>query len=190
MIRTALQLIFISPFRTIRRIGSWLANAVDVTRPQYRRNQLFFERYPVSPMELYAVIEQVLQRRQIIGVQVSRVSRLEWHILSARRIYLLIRFRDAVCFIGAVPVGNGLLVTWRYAEMPSRIALVLFEVPYFGTPIERLLAPDTFYRTDLYQAFEQAIRAAVAEATNLLAGRGVRPLTADEQRPLLREFYR
>ena len=190
MVRAVLRLVFVTPFRSVYRIGQWLVYAIRDTEPDYRRHQLFFERYPVSPLELYGVVEGVFVRRQIIGIQLSRVSRLEWHLLSARRTYLLVKFRDAVCFIGAVPVGNGLHVTWRYAATPSRLSMILFEIPYFGFIVERLISPPTFYRTDVYDALEQAIRGCVVEATNVLAGRGVRPLTQAEQRPLLREFYR
>ena len=190
LVRAFFRLIFVSPFRAVYRIGQWLVYAIRDTGPDYRRHQLFFERYPVSPLELYSVVEDVFVRRQIIGIQISRVSRLEWHLLSARRTYLLVKFRDAVCFIGAVPVGNGLLVTWRYAAEPSRLSMIMFEIPYFGFIAERMISPPTFYRTDIYDALEQAIRGCVVEATNVLAARGVRPLTQAEQRPLLREFYR
>ncbi|MBK7394402.1 MAG: hypothetical protein IPI64_14090 [Chloracidobacterium sp.] len=74
--------------------------------------------------------------------------------------------------------------------MPSRLSMILFEIPYCGFIIERMISPPTFYRTDIYDALEQAIRGCVVEATNILANRGVRPLTQAEQRPLLREFYR
>lgn len=190
VVRGALSLIFVAPFRALNQSGRWLVNAVHDTRPDYRRHQLFFERYPVSPLELYQAIEDVLTRHPIIGIQISRVSRLEWHLLSTRRTFLLLRFRDAVCFISAVPIGTGLLVSWRYAAMPSRLSMILFEIPYFGFIIERLISPPTFYRTDIYEALEQAIRGCVVEATHALANRGVRPLTQAERRPLLREFYR
>jgi hypothetical protein len=189
-IRAALRLMFVSPFRAMSQTGRWLVNAVHNTRPDYRRHQLFFERYPVSPLELYQAIDDVFTRRPIIGIEISLVSRLEWHLLSTRRTYMLLRFRDAVCFISAVPVGTGLLVSWRYAAMPSRFSMILFEIPYFGFIIERMISPPTFYRTDIYDALEQAIRGRVVEATNILENRGVRPLTQAEQRPLLREFYR
>lgn len=189
VVRGLFRLIFISPFRAAFRIGRWFVNAVHETRPDYRRHQLFFERYPVSPLELYGVIEDAFARRNVVGVSISRASRLEWHLFSTRRTYLLIRYREAVCFIGAVPVGTGLLVSWRYSAMPSRPALLLFEIPYVGPLFERVIAPPTFYRTDVYEALEQAIRGCVIEATNALTGRGVRPLTQNEQRPLLREFY-
>ena len=189
VVRTVLRLIFISPFRAVVSVVRWFVRALRDTRPDYRRHQLFFDRYPVSPLELYAVIEDTFARRQVIGVEVRRITRLEWHLFSSRRTYLFIRYREAVCSIGAVPVGTGLLVSWRYSALPSRGNLMLFEVPYLGPLFERLIAPPTFYRTDVYEGLEQAIRGCVADATNALTQRGVRPLTANEQRPLLREFY-
>jgi hypothetical protein len=130
-----------------------------------------------------------MAQKQIIGMEISRITRLEWHILSARRIYLMFRFRDAVCFIGAVSLGTSFLVSWRYAAMPGKFLLILFQVPLAGVIAEHLLRPSTFYRTDVYHAFEQAIRATILEATHRLANQGLRPLAENEQRPLLREFY-
>lgn len=189
LIRAVLRLVLIEPFRKSCRAIRWLGSTIFNTSPNYRTHQLYFDRYPVAPLELYALIEDVFATRQMVGVHLSRVSRLEWHLLSLRRIYLLIRFRDAVCFISGVPVGTGLLVSWRYTAMPGRVLMVLFQIPFVGVLAERIISPPTFYRTDLYFAFEQAIRECVLEATNLLAQRGVRPLTENEQRPLLREFY-
>ncbi len=130
-----------------------------------------------------------MAHRQIIGTEISRVAGLEWHLLSARRIYLLIRFRDVVCFIGALPMGTSFLISWRYATMPAKVFLILFQVPVIGAGVERFLQPPTFYRTDVYYAFEQAVRSTLLETTNLLAHQGIRPLAENEQRSLLREFY-
>lgn len=183
------RLVLIEPFRKSYQVVRWLCVTSFNTNPNYRTHQRFFDNYPVTPLELYTLIEEVVATRQIIGLRLTRVTRLEWHLLSSRRIYLLIRFRDAVCFICGVPVGTGLMVTWRYAVFPGRVLMVLFQVPFIGFLAERVLSPPTFYRTDLYFALEQAIRECVLEASNRLAQRGVRPLTANEQRPLLREFY-
>lgn len=184
-----MRLLFLAPIENLYRAGRWLIVRIFTTQPDYRFQQIYLENFPVSPLEFYAAIEQAFFQRQIIGASVSRVARLEWHLLSARRIYLLIRFRDAVCFIGGLPLGTGFLVSWRYSAEPSKALLILFQVLYLGVLAERLLKPPTFYRADVYRAFEQAVRATVLEAANLLTNRGVRPLTETEQRPLLREFY-
>ncbi|MFN0278959.1 MAG: hypothetical protein ACKVRN_10190 [Pyrinomonadaceae bacterium] len=189
LVRSGFRFLFIEPFRKSYQAIRWLSITTVNSNPVYRTHELYFDRYPVTPLELYTLIEEVFATRQIIGIQLSRVSRLEWHLLSSRRVYLIIRFRDAVCFISGVRAGTGLLVSWRYCSMPGRLSLVLFQIPFVGVLAERIISPQTFYRTDLYFALEQAIRESVLEATNMLAQRGVRPLTANEQQPLLREFY-
>lgn len=187
--RFGFRLVLIEPFRKSYRAIRWITVTAVNASPVYRTQQLFFDNYPVTPLELYALIEEVVVARQIVGIHLSRTSRLEWHVFSGRRIYLFIRYRDAVCFISGARVGRGLLVSWRYSAMPGSLSQVLFQVPFIGAVVERLFSPPTFYRTDLYFALEQAIRECVVEATNRLTQRGVRPLTAIEQRPLLREFY-
>lgn len=189
VLRSTFRLIFVEPFRASYRAVRWVAGRFLSADPQYRFHQVFLDRYPVTPLQLYASIEEVFAVRHIVGVQISRVTRFEWHLLSARRIYLLIRLRTAVCFISGIPVGTGLSVTWRYSSLPPAAVQVLFQVPFLGVIAERLFAPPTFYRNDLYVAFEQAIRSCVLEATTRLAQQGVRPLNETETRPLLREFY-
>jgi hypothetical protein len=73
--------------------------------------------------------------------------------------------------------------------MPGKTFLILFQIPIVGAIAEKLLSPPTFYRTDIYYAFEQIVRSTLLETTNILADQGVRPLAENEQRPLLREFY-
>lgn len=184
-----MRFVLLEPFKKSYQAGKWLIVRIFTTRPDYRLQQIYLENYPVAPLTFYEAVDEVIAQRQIIGVEISRISRLEWHLLSARRIYLLIRFRDAVCFIGALPMGTSFLVSWRYTAMPGKLFLILFQIPVVGVVAEKLLAPPTFYRTDIYYAFEQIIRSTLLETTNLLANQGIRPLAENEQRPLLREFY-
>lgn len=184
-----MRFILLEPFKNLYRGGKWLIVRVFTTRPDYRLQQIYLENYPVAPLAFYEAVEEVVAQRQIIGVEISRISRREWHLLSARRIYLLIRFRSAICIVGALPMGTSFLASWRYTAMPGKWFLILFQIPAVGVVIEKLLAPPTFYRTDIYYAFEQIIRSTLLETTNLLANQGIRPLAENEQRPLLQEFY-
>lgn len=185
----SLRLVFIAPFKKIYQAGRWLTVKIFTTQPDYRVQQIYLEDYPVTPLAFYDALEEVFQQRQIIGMEISRITRLEWHLLSARRVYLLIGFREAVCFIGALPLGTSFLVSWRFSAQPGKALLILFQVPGIGAIIEQLLAPLTFYRTDIYYAFEQVIRSTILETTQLLTQQGLRPLDENEQQPLLREFY-
>lgn len=181
----------IEPFKWFYGAIRWLANKTFTVRPDYRTNQIHLENYPLTPLAFYDAVVAVFRQRQIIGIEISRIARREWHLLSSRRIYLLIRFRDALCFIGATPLGTSFLVSWRYTAQPGKVLLILFQVPFVGVVAEKLLKPATFYRADIYYAFEQVVRSTVLEATNVLTAQdGIRPFTEQEQRPLLlREFY-
>jgi hypothetical protein len=190
-LKIAARLIFLDLFKKLYQAGRWLAVKIFTTHPDYRLRQIYLENYPVAPLAFYDAVEEVLAHRQIVGVEISRISRLEWHLLSARRTYLLVRFRNAVCLIGALPLGTSFLVSWRYTAIPGRTLLILFQVPFLGAAAEKLLKPPTFYRTDVYYAFERAVRSTLLETTNLLAEQqAARPLAENERRPLiLREFY-
>lgn len=190
LLRSCFRLLFIDPFRQSYRAVHWLTSRLIANNPQYRSHQVYLENYPVTPLQLYAATEQSLLERQIIGVQTERIAKLEWNLLSTRRLYLLVICREAACFIGGVPFGTGLLVSWRYTASPGRLVLTFFQIPFIGFIAEKLLRPPTFYREDHHHAFEQAIRSTVLQATErLTAQQQVRPLQENEARPLLREFY-
>lgn len=193
--------------RQLWRIGKWLYRRLLVnplkifadsirfvlTRlfrsSDYRIHQTFLDNYPLSTLEFYQTVEEVFTNRQVVGAEISRTTRSEWNLLSTRRIYLQIRYREARCIIGGLPLGTGFQLTWRYGIIPNKFFVVLFDTPYIGQIAERLFSPPTFYRNDVYMAFEQLIRAVINETTHQLTQQGLRPLTANEQRPLLREFY-
>lgn len=189
-LKRAARLVLIEPFKKFYAAFRWLTVKLFTTQFDYRLQQIHLENYPVTPLAFYNAVEEILRQRQIIGTRISRIARREWHLLSNRRIYLLIRFRDAACFIGATPLGTSFLVSWRYTAQPGKAFLILFQIPVIGVLAEKLLKPATFYRADVYHAFELVIRSVVLEASNFLTVQeGIRPLTENEQRPLLREFY-
>ncbi len=188
--RLILNYAFVKPLKFTFRGSKWLLMRLFTTQPEYRLQQTFLENYPLTPLAFYQSFEEAFARRQIIGVEITRINRLEWHLLSGSRIYLLLRFRGAVCILSGVTLGTGFLASWRYSTNASRTLLILFQVPFVGAAAQKMLTPPTFYRTDLYYAFEQIVRSSILETTNLLtAQEGIRPLTENETRPLLREFY-
>lgn len=181
--------LFIMPFEKLYEASKWLITRAFTTTPEFNHRQIFLEDYPVTPLEFYDLVEEAFRTRQITDAEVLRITRRELHFLSPRRVYLLIRFRQSAYFISGVPLGTSFLVTLRFTENPSKFLLILFQIPFIGAVVERLLSPPTFYRDDIYYAFEQIARSSVLEATNMLAMQGVRPLNETEQIPLLLEYY-
>lgn len=188
-LKRMVQLVMIKPFKFFYNGGRWIIVKIFTTQPDYRLQQIYLENFPVTPVAFYEAVEEVFRERQIIGAQISRISQLEWHLLSTRRIYLAIQFRDAVCLIGAMPMGTSFLVSWRYTTLSGKTFLILVQIPILGALFEGLIKPPTFYRTDVYYAFEQIVRSTLLETTNLIVHRGIQPLAENEQRPLHRGFY-
>lgn len=182
------QGLLVKPLKAIFGASKFILERV-FSSPDYRVHQVFLDNYPISTLEFYQTVEEIFTNRQVVGAEISRITRYEWNLLSTRRIYLQIRYREARCVIGGLSLGTGFQLTWRYGVVPNKIFTALFDLPFVGQVAERLLSPPTFYRNDVYLAFEQLIRATITETTNRLTQLGFRPLTEFEQRPLLREFY-
>lgn len=183
--------LFLTPFEKFYEASKWLIIRIFTTAPEFNFRQVFLENYPVTPLEFFSAVEEVFASKQIDGAEVVRITRPTGAFFLERRIYLVIQFRRAAYIIGATPLGTNFLVTLRFTELPSRFLIILFQIPVLGNLFEFLIVPPTFYQDDVYRVFEQSVRSSVLEASNALAQMDIeiRPLTLDEQRPLLEEFY-
>jgi hypothetical protein len=67
----------------------------------------------------------------------------------------------------------------------------LVSIPIVGPVYERFFRPMTYYRIDTALMFQQAVHAAVLEVIDqMTSAKGLRALSEDERKPILREFYR
>jgi hypothetical protein len=95
----------------------------------------------------------------------------------------------ALCFAGlGVPVllwivGNAL----RHGTIRGESTVLA--VPLIGWIYERIFAPPTYYAIDTALMFQEAVRKAVLEVIDCItAEKGVRALTEDERKPVLKKF--
>ena len=64
-------------------------------------------------------------------------------------------------------------------------------LPFIGPLYERFFRPITYYRIDTSQMFQKAVEQAVQEAVDqVTVGRGLRPLTELERKPVMRDFFK
>ncbi len=67
----------------------------------------------------------------------------------------------------------------------------ILAVPILGPLYERFFRPVTYYRIDTTMMFQSAVSAAVNESIDALTtAKGLRALTDDEKKPIMREFLR
>jgi len=183
--RTAL----LSPAKIIVRNTKRLAETISTSELRFHDQNLYLENCDATPLEFLATIEEVFHQRTIIGAELRYVARREWSLLSRRRIYLVIAFRGAACFVGAARFGTALMVNSRYTASSSRTLLILYHTPVLGGLVRRVIEPTTFYRTDILHAFEQCVRSVVLEATALVNDEGPQVFREPEQPPLLEDLH-
>jgi hypothetical protein len=79
------------------------------------------ENFNISGKEFYAAVEGELARRQVPGLDMSRVDFSEGGILSANREYLRMSRERLVFDICAAPFGTSYFFSMRFADLPALI---------------------------------------------------------------------
>jgi len=111
------------------------------TDPVLARWHRLLEGFQASPRAFYARVEELIERRQIPRVTVSRIQRPEAGALSSVREYLRLErlgYRFDVC---AAPFGSGFFVSWWllqplpvwYEILVWYVASIVIGVVAFGT---------------------------------------------------------
>ncbi len=101
---------------------------------------------------------------------------------------------------GAIPglFTLGLLVTlfWSFFRQAAAVGgewldEYIADVPVLGPIYESLFRPDTYYRRDAAEMFQQALHNAVMQSVDeMTTAKGVRGLSAEERTPVLRNLYK
>ena len=139
-----------------------------------------------SPMEFYNSVETAIQKRQIPEVRMSRVDWREAGIFSAKREYLRVQWKEFIFDVGGAAYGGGFFVSCWLGELEGCLA-DLFK-PLEAVPVLNLFVGGrTYYQMDIALMFQESIRSAVDEVVDqMTTAKGLRALTADERKPILR----
>jgi hypothetical protein len=75
-------------------------------------------------------------------------------------------------------------------QNPMGIEDTIMDIPFIGPLYERLFRPVTYYKVDTALMFQSAIHSSVLQVVDMITqAQGVRALTAEERKPIMREFY-
>jgi hypothetical protein len=151
---------------------------------------ILIEALQASPMDFYAQVEAALERRQVPDTKRSRVDWREGGILSAKREYLRVQRREHIVDICGAPFGTGFFFSWWLGENRGCLGSMV-DVPFLGSLISYFVKPVTYYQIDTSSMFRAAASGAVQEVVDqMTTTKGLRHLTADERKPMLKEFFR
>ena len=151
---------------------------------------ILIEGLQASPMEFYTQIEAALEQRKIPDIKRSRVDWREGGILSAKREYLRVTRREHILDICGAPFGTGFFVSWWLGEHRGCLGAIA-DIPFLGSLVSIAVRPATYYQVDTANMFRTAVDSAVQEVIEQTTkAKGLRQLTADERKPIMRDFLR
>jgi len=151
-----------------------------------------FEGLRDSSQRFYQELEAAIQQREIPDIKISRVFHREGGPMSAMREYLRIYRKEHLFDICAAPFGKqAFFISWWLGESPGCIGRVLMATPLIGPIIYAIIKPDTYFRLDTAMMFQEAVHAAVMEVVDgTTKAQGLRMLTDDERKPILKDLFR
>lgn len=118
---------------------------------------------------------------------ISFISRLVPHVSFHYGPGLFVRL--LITLAAFLPAYLIYLGVTRLADMDADDPILA--IPILGPLYERFFRPVTYYRVDTTLMFQSAVSAAVNESIDALTtAKGMRALTEDEKKPIMREFLR
>ena len=146
------------------------------------------EGYQESPQNVYSLIEQAIEKRELPDTKVSRITMHEKGMLSAKREYLRIQSKKHLFDICAAPYGSGFFVSWWLGSLPGGC---LTSIPIIGPIISVISPEETYFTYDTALMFRDSVHSAVIEVIDhITKEKGIRALTEAERKPILSELFR
>jgi hypothetical protein len=145
----------------------------------------------MSTQAFYTALEDAIEARAVADAVVERVVWPEGGMFSRRRLYVQVSRDTMVFVISAFPIGSGMYVSWWLGVSERGLRAWLGNLPVVGWLIRPFVAPMTFFRLDTAFAFQHHMHAAVLGVIDsYAANKGVRRLTAEDRKPVLRDLWR
>jgi len=143
--------------------------------------------FSYSSKDFYYELKKELQKTKIAGIDTTNVQLKEGGLISPRRIYLRINWKNYRYDVCAAPFGNGFFISWWLLNKTLIIEYLLSRFP-LGQWLVKKMFPVTYYKIDTASMFmtycQQAVLTVIERITD---GSGTRALTEDEKKPILND---
>ncbi len=143
-----------------------------------------------SANEFYTEVERVLAVQNVDKIKAERVNLSEGGIFTGKREYLQIRRGEQLFHVCAAPFGNGFFISSWLGVKESGFWAWLAMLPGIGFFVQRFLKPLTYYKIDTSLMFQSITHGAIMEVVDALTkAKGLRSLTENERKPVMRDFF-
>lgn len=147
--------------------------------------------FKFSTKDFYGLLEKELKSNGISGVKISTVSLKEGSVLSSKRLYLRMEWRDFQYDICGAPFGKGFFISWWLLYKNSIAQVVVSKVPFLGSWLVKKLYPETYYKIDTASMFMTYAQSSVLKVIDeITKDKGIRSLSEVERKPIMQDIFK
>jgi hypothetical protein len=140
-----------------------------------------------TPLEFFDLVQASVAEKDLPGISFSYVNRREKGWLSARRIYLRIRYRRLFFDVSAFVAGDSLVVGWWLHEDLPGVADLFSELPVIGFIMEKTVRAASYFSVDFTEYLQHAVHESILRVVDELSEENGLILLPDEARIPVRE---
>jgi len=146
--------------------------------------------FSFSTKEFYSLLSDKIKEKEIEGIQIESVFHSQSTLISAKREYLRIEWRNMHFDVCAAPFAKGYFISWWNVTKRAAFENIIAAFPLFGEKLRKLLYPETYYKADTASMFYSTIHQCVLDVIeDITRESGVRKLTEDEKKPILKDPF-
>jgi len=138
-----------------------------------------FVDYQFSTQDFYKLVEELINKREMPNVSISKINYPTEHILSERREYLRVGRKDSIFDICVAPFGTGSFVSYWYGEPRKTLKELAKRIHPVANEIIDDFDKKTRYQYDTDSVFQLWVKDCITNAIEeVKTNKGIRtPLT-------------
>lgn len=135
--------------------------------------------FKFSVEDFYKSIVERIEQQEVPGVKFERERFKESHVLSGKREYLRVSWKEYAFYINGSHLGTGSFASWWLCIKNEK---PLNKIPILNKLLGKDRSNKTFYQDDTAAMYRQLVHHVVTEVINhMTEEKGLRPLTELEK---------
>lgn len=149
------------------------------------------DNFSYSAKEFYEAVTEELKATEVDGIDVNFVFLKEGSLISKKRAYLRVSWKDFDYDICCAPFGKGFFISWWLRGKLPLGEVLLGKIPFIGKTLVNLFYPNTYYQSDSASMFMTYAQSTVQSVIKKITeGKGTRALTELEKKPILNNIFK
>lgn len=148
------------------------------------------DNFDFSTKEFYYLLNAELKGQGVDKIKIETTILSEGGMLSSKREYLRLSWKEYQYDICGAPFGKGFFVSWWLLMKQSPAEMLVSKIPFLGVWLSRKFYPITYYKMDTASMFMTYAHQAVMNVIDQITkDKGVRALTENERKPEIRDLF-